>query len=307
MSVVTKSRKRSGFTLIELLVVIAIIAILIALLVPAVQKVREAAARTQCANNLKQIGLACHNYHDTFKVLPPSRVANDHVTWAVLIMPYIEHGNLYKQFQIFRPWANQPPAAAKEQIPIYFCPTQRNPGKTSNDTPSGGLGDYAACSGNGNDNGVSATGAIILGKVTMSGTTVTDFRGSVKLSRIADGTSNTFMIGERIVRYSTATTGGFGTAEDRSVYAGTNANNYRRFAGLSDMNEPHLLQLYDPAPEWNQQVTNNRSFGSRHPSICQFAMCDATVRPIRNDLDLTTLTQLSQRADGKVLPSKALD
>ena len=98
-------RKPPGFTLIELLVVIAIIAILIALLVPAVQKVREAAARTQCANNMKQLALACHNYHDVIKKLPPAVLIRSGVdatlggqnfgpNWVVHILPYIDQGNM---------------------------------------------------------------------------------------------------------------------------------------------------------------------------------------------------------------------
>src|SRR5260370_30087150 len=89
---------RSGFTLVELLVVIAIIGILIALLLPAVQKVREAANRTTCANHLKQIGLGVHNYHNLYEKLPPGRLdADGGVTWLVLLLPYIEEDNFYKQ------------------------------------------------------------------------------------------------------------------------------------------------------------------------------------------------------------------
>src|SRR5579871_5568014 len=94
------TKRRPGFTLIELLVVIAIIAILIALLVPAVQKVREAAARTQCNNNLKQWALAMHGYHDTFKQFPPGERSGPRQTWVMYLWPFIEQANLSRQINL---------------------------------------------------------------------------------------------------------------------------------------------------------------------------------------------------------------
>src|SRR5436190_10731319 len=118
---------RACFTLVELLVVIAIIAVLVGLLLPAVQKAREAGARVSCGNNLKQIGLALHMYHDDQKTLPTSRLSDLHATWAVLIMPYVEQGVLYNQWNLVATYYDQNDIARRTPVPIYFCPSRRGP------------------------------------------------------------------------------------------------------------------------------------------------------------------------------------
>ncbi len=133
---------RTGFTLIELLVVIAIISILIGLLMPALQSARESANRIKCANNLKQIGLAMHLYHDQANRLPPSRRAiGESPSWAWLILPHLEQDNLYKQWPAGWPYPGLPPGAPvtiasltltsqvlSTPVPTYFCASFRAPG-----------------------------------------------------------------------------------------------------------------------------------------------------------------------------------
>jgi len=191
-----KHARRRAFTLIELLVVIAIIAILIALLVPAVQKVRSAAARTQCINNLKQMGLGLHNYHDTYKRLPQGNSPyasgapfEASWTWMGYILPYIEQQNLATQARTFATgggtnyytWYNP---ACKQLLAVYLCPSD-----------SRGQLIYTA-----DPNIQNQALTCYLGN---SGTSAAAFNGvlylssKVSISQITDGSSNTIMVGER--------------------------------------------------------------------------------------------------------------
>jgi prepilin-type N-terminal cleavage/methylation domain-containing protein len=154
--------RQRGFTLIELLVVIAVISILIGLLLPAVQQAREAANRIECANNLKQIGLAFHQYELDNGTLPPTRVSDMGATWAVLIFPYLEQPNLFAQWNLGLSYYQQSNVARLTSLPGYFCPTRRLRSSApqeslSGDVPSnlppsapnvpGALADYAVSVG----------------------------------------------------------------------------------------------------------------------------------------------------------------
>lgn len=317
--------RTKAFTLIELLVVIAIIAILIALLVPAVQKVREAAARTQCANHLKQMGLAVHGYHDINKALPPGRINYDGgATWCVLILPYLDQGPLFSQWDMTKSYYEQPLAMVQTNLPVFFCPARRStstPQLSTVDQPDatwstwpwpvtatdpmvvcptgppwfpGSLGDYAGCDGdnvNGLFNTEQANGAIILAKHAYQ-TGGPPYRSKswtslLKFASILDGTSNTLMLGEKHVKV-----GPWGTTiGDGSIYNGDPGNqNMARNAGPS---YPLATKITD---NFNDQ------FGSYHPGICHFVFCDGTVRAIPVSINATILGYLAARDDGNPVP-----
>jgi prepilin-type N-terminal cleavage/methylation domain-containing protein/prepilin-type processing-associated H-X9-DG protein len=189
---------RKAFTLIELLVVISIIAVLIALLVPAVQKVREAAARTQCINNLKQIGLAMHGFHDAAKKLPPGYSASAAYPstapgwgWAAYILPYMDQGVLQSNINFQQPVQSQ--SAIRTMVPIFLCPsdivtptpfsiTDSSLTPLAQAAPSS----YAASVGDDSSDVADPTGNGIF------------YRNSqTRLTDITDGTSNTVMVGDR--------------------------------------------------------------------------------------------------------------
>lgn len=293
-------RRTNGFTLIELLVVIAIIAVLIGLLLPAVQKVREAAARSRCSNNLKQLALGVHNFHDTNGFLPATRTGNggQFVTWAVLILPFIEQDAVYRQFNQAGLAFRAAPAAAREaQISTYFCPARRSPPQivpASADRDGGGFpaasgtaGDYAVCVGNMHN----ATG---LGGIDASNGAF--FRGDmgprITLVTITDGTSQTLFIGEKHVRRGNE-------LRDRDVSpiggdgAIFNADNVRTFVRLAGGANWALARTQDDP--------SNEKFGSMHPGVVQFGMGDGSIRSLRTITPNAILTALATRNGGEVI------
>jgi prepilin-type N-terminal cleavage/methylation domain-containing protein/prepilin-type processing-associated H-X9-DG protein len=197
---VVDSRRRPGFTLIELLVVIAIIAILIGLLLPAVQKVRDAATRAQCQNNMKQQGLAVHGYHDAFKKFPPAWSSTDltkqYLSWMTYILPYVEQAPLAhtikpENLRIRNPWGSSkvvPHVGLGTPLPLYTCQSDpRGLTVTQMNLYSSTRKDAVAFTmylGNSGTRGGTNDGIFYL-------------NSAIKMAHITDGTSNTLLVGER--------------------------------------------------------------------------------------------------------------
>jgi len=307
--------RRRGFTLIELLVVIAIIAVLIALLLPAVQQAREAARRTQCKNNLKQLGLAIHNYHDTFSVFPMGGWVSgnfDMGSYLVRLLPNIDQAPLYNQVNFNVTIDTQVLAngqqLALQVIPAYMCPS--DPGSNIY-TQSQNYGssprvksNYAGNIGNQNSTGcnigwnlLNGNGAATNGDtydVTQISGVLMKWPASINIAAISDGTSNTLLMGE--VRP-------FCSAHEQDGWIDSNAFWTVTGPGLN----------YPTCPDQPGYTGNNcnqigngawgtaNSFRSKHVGGVQFTLCDGSSRFINQNIDILTFQKLADRRDGLVV------
>jgi prepilin-type N-terminal cleavage/methylation domain-containing protein/prepilin-type processing-associated H-X9-DG protein len=295
--------KRSAFTLIELLVVIAIIAILIALLVPAVQKVREAAARTQCANNLKQLGLATHSYHDANKFLPAGSsgpmVGNGsfsgiwcdphygcslpwgHFSWSVLILPYLDQAPLYETIDFA---VNAYAGSILEDMGGSGSPVQRGPcGNSANQTVSTEMPAVFVCPSTRRvvtnpytpqkDYGINGgTNNTCCPERTQAGQDGLAYVNSaVKLIQITDGTSNTLLFAEEAHRF------------DHSWLPDNTGSN--PFMWVHHPSEGYVC--YDGGPP-NNDGWNNRHACGDHPGGVQGLMADGHLVWLSNHINLST-------------------
>jgi prepilin-type N-terminal cleavage/methylation domain-containing protein len=308
-------RRRSGFTLIELLVVIAIIAILIGLLLPAVQKVREAAARLQCQNNLKQIGLGLHNYHSAYGAFPPGSNPKG-FTVVTQLLPFMEQGNIYNQIDLTAS-ANSPANAGPTgmTIKILLCPSDR-----TNQTPPGqGGNNYFANYGTEPQffqNSSVANGVFALREAS----------GGIRLTDVTDGTSNTAAFSElrkgdyNSARYSpqdwlNASSLGMPTTVDQAYSLcqsidATNLSYQWLSSGGEWLNDNATGTAYlhcGPPNSTNCGFPANLRFcvnaNSDHINGVNLVLCDGSVRFVTNSISLPTWRALGTRALGETLGS----
>lgn len=313
------SQRKRAFTLVELLVVIAIIGVLIALLLPAVQQAREAARRMQCSNNLKQIGLAVHNFHDTNRGLPPMDLGKGYVGWSWHLLPFMEQTNLYDQVDMNYPLTNTSSPNNKavlentsSMVEGFLCPSRRSGVHMTTGQLKGPTGDYATpgvIDGGSiyvNNTGDSRYAAVFsrANVVYDDGTTGTTssptyaapiktWKSKTGFRDITDGTSNTIMVGEKHVIQSKMDQGACSGMDGSHFFFSPEA-----CGEWYAMRRPHEGLGRGPNDD---TIANPKHFGSWHPGVCQFVLGDGSVRNIPVTVDLTLLYNLMHKQDGKVV------
>ncbi|MBI2826167.1 MAG: DUF1559 domain-containing protein [Planctomycetia bacterium] len=303
--------QRAGLTLVELLVVMFIIGVLIALLLPAVQAAREAARRAQCTNNLKQLALGVHTFHDTMQGMPRSRTRCLHSTWLADVWPFVEQQSLARLWDPASSFFAQSAETRTAQVAIYYCPSRRDAPQLSEPGQDdrlaavdlrGALGDYAGCIGDGIAGGKradyadrSANGMFLSHSEFGAGCGGADpyyrfnaERFYVNFQAVTDGTSTTLLVGEKHVPPSA-----FGyrlldgkEIDDNAIYNPDHLGTTGRFAGPGF---PLARSVDEPV---------NMNFGGLHSGVCMFALVDGSVRGVSTSIEKELLGTIASRNDG---------
>lgn len=304
------TQRSNGFTLVELLVVIAVIGILVGLLLPAVQSAREAARRLQCSNNLKQIGLAFHNYHNSLKSLPPSalgvrrQVGNRIVTQAgltpwVSVLPYLEQQAFYDSFNFSEnAWHSSNSQLASRTPSSYLCPSMSLTELGDN----GGYSSYAVSTGTRRYRNQLHNGAIVdyvgvfRGERIMLGTPAgqaDQTKTTIDQISVLDGTTSTFLAGEFGIQVRTAS-GSFTFPGSTGPTAARWAVSYPYFSTASTFGtfNARQIDIFD--------IPSYESFRGPHAGTVLFIMCDGAVKSVSETTDATVLDMLAARDDGGV-------
>lgn len=316
---------RRAFTLVEVLIAMLVIGVLLALLLPAIQGARESARRTQCANNLKQIALAMHDFHDTNRCLPFGRTGNTphSISWAVLVLRHSDQAALADLWvkdlglpimytpDMENPRSNidlvvnkivfpqfQATGALSQGVPFMNCPARRDsPFLCAKDNSFGAL--YGGLQGITSDYGVcygtSANPTMNDGPFWYNDPNYLAI--GLRFNQILDGLSNTLLLGEKHLRLESLqknqqnqfSSSDIANLSDFCIYAGRPAATPGRLAGPA---YPLAMQLDD---------AYNCQFGSWHSGVVQFAMCDGSVKPLWLSISTTTLGYLASRYDGKAI------
>ncbi len=298
-------RSHKAFTLVELLVVIAIIGILVSMLLPAVQMVRESARRTTCQNNLRQLGLAVMHYETTLNQYPPARAADRFMTWPYYLMPYMEMNNLADRLDGKLLYQDQDPDVLRRKVPEWICAsrprTEFISESESRGEPVGPVCDYAGNAG---------THEYFLGDVwatfeePVNGVFNSGFardnpvdnyqlvgpeKGRYNHASIKDGTSNTIFLGEKYLDWDNlGRSGGWG---DGCILNGDEPETFMRLGGLAFGIAQSQKEGFSPG--------ELPIFGSAHPTTTGFLMGDGSVHALNNLTDEETLARLCSRIDGQ--------
>lgn len=317
---------RIGFTLVELLVVIAIIGILVALLLPAIQAAREAARRSQCQNNLKQLGIAFLNYEQAKKQFPLSIKRADTTTgrglnnWAPFVLAYLEEGNLVQGYNLNEDWWREPNRNIVQNfLAVLLCPSTPDQHRIQDKPESSPPNKTGACGDYFTPAGVNIEINNSLSTDQQFPTTGVDLRGVIRwdedknkknrIANITDGTSHSIMVAEcagredvwrRGVKYDVNYTGspkvrargGAWATSDNAYEIGSRAANDAAFGPI-----PGTVSINN-SNEWGH------CFYSFHPGAANFTFADGSVRTISESIELRTLAELVTRAGGEVIDSE---